>query len=437
VIFYLSSFLILAHSVTTNASSNSIKDSLNINNQAQIPGYISIVSINNSYMYTSDGSNRITIVKSDNQNINEEIGFISANGKIKNLKARNKKLYILTDNGLSIFDVSNPVKSVLLASHNIEEPVGFDITINRVFVLSSNNLFIIDSVAPFEIYENNKGHKLDGPLDIAVIGNSAYLSIRNGVQVFDVSNPSSQNNLGLYPAMKNALDAHHNSLHYEYNDLTSLAPLLQNPESLREFSTFSIHSSEAEILIDNKFDYFLANEDVALINSSESLSNYLVAEKEIQYGPIKNNDDEFTGRFIQPSNGNKGYFVFSGLEASSELKINKGSELQKVEHTTIKNLPQKYMLNNNYPNPFNPYTTIKYEIPKNEKYELQKVHLAVYDIFGRVVNVLVDQLQSAGYYSAEWEPKNISSGIYFYRISIKNSSDMELFYNTKKMIYLK
>lgn len=95
------------------------------------------------------------------------------------------------------------------------------------------------------------------------------------------------------------------------------------------------------------------------------------------------------------------------------------------------------MLNNNYPNPFNPYTTIKYEIPKNEKYELQKVQLAVYDIFGRVVNVLVDQLQSAGYYSADWKPKNLSSGIYFYRISIKNSSDMELFYNTKKMIYLK
>ena len=95
------------------------------------------------------------------------------------------------------------------------------------------------------------------------------------------------------------------------------------------------------------------------------------------------------------------------------------------------------MLNNNYPNPFNPYTTIKYEIPNNSKYESREVKLVVFDIFGRIVKVLVDQLQSAGYYSVKWQPRNVSSGIYFYRISVKNSVNIELFFDTRKMIYLK
>ncbi len=79
-----------------------------------------------------------------------------------------------------------------------------------------------------------------------------------------------------------------------------------------------------------------------------------------------------------------------------------------------------------YPNPFNPVTNIKFQIPANEF-----VKLEVYDISGKIVDVLINGNLNAGIYEAKWNAENFSSGIYFYRLSSKNYSD------TKKIILLK
>ncbi|MCH7761954.1 T9SS type A sorting domain-containing protein [candidate division TA06 bacterium] len=83
----------------------------------------------------------------------------------------------------------------------------------------------------------------------------------------------------------------------------------------------------------------------------------------------------------------------------------------------------------NHPNPFHPplgRTVIEYTLP-----ESVLITLEVYDITGRLVETLVDQVQEPGVYQVEWEGKNLSSGIYFYRLQ---SSD---FTATKKLILLK
>jgi len=74
-------------------------------------------------------------------------------------------------------------------------------------------------------------------------------------------------------------------------------------------------------------------------------------------------------------------------------------------------LPKKYELGQNYPNPFNPTTTFKYELPKESK-----VVLSVFDMSGRLVETIVNQTQSAGYYSVQWDANDYSSGVYIYRI---------------------
>ncbi len=83
---------------------------------------------------------------------------------------------------------------------------------------------------------------------------------------------------------------------------------------------------------------------------------------------------------------------------------------------TTSNLPDHYTLSQNYPNPFNPTTTIEYELPKDAF-----VKLIVYDILGREVQTLVNQEKAAGSYKVIFDGSNLSSGVYFYRITFTNS----------------
>lgn len=85
-----------------------------------------------------------------------------------------------------------------------------------------------------------------------------------------------------------------------------------------------------------------------------------------------------------------------------------------------------YKLENNYPNPFNPNTTIRYSIPSDGN-----VSLKVFDVLGREVTTLVAARMKAGSYQSEFNAGNISSGIYFYQLKSDNFSE------TKKMILTK
>ena len=89
-------------------------------------------------------------------------------------------------------------------------------------------------------------------------------------------------------------------------------------------------------------------------------------------------------------------------------------------------VPDNYKLFQNYPNPFNPTTTIQYEMPQNGN-----INVSIYNIKGELVEELLDGYKNTGKYSIKWNPKNISSGQYFYQISVDG------FVQTKKMMLLK
>jgi len=75
-------------------------------------------------------------------------------------------------------------------------------------------------------------------------------------------------------------------------------------------------------------------------------------------------------------------------------------------------VPLESSLEQNYPNPFNPSTTISYALPKD-----CKVTLKIYNSIGQEVATLVDGVESAGFHSAVWNASNLSSGVYFYRMT--------------------
>ena len=103
----------------------------------------------------------------------------------------------------------------------------------------------------------------------------------------------------------------------------------------------------------------------------------------------------------------------------------KFSYSQEVE-ATIANAPKEFTLEQNYPNPFNPSTVISYQLPVNGH-----VTLKVYDVIGREVATLVNEVKEAGRYSATFDASVLSSGIYFAKI--QSSDNVRL----KKMMLLK
>ena len=97
----------------------------------------------------------------------------------------------------------------------------------------------------------------------------------------------------------------------------------------------------------------------------------------------------------------------------------------------VRNIPIHYALHNAYPNPFNPLTTINYDLPKSSF-----VRIDIYDLMGREIKTLVNENMVAGYRSIYWNATNnlfqpVAAGLYIYTLRAGD------FMKTKKMVYIK
>ncbi len=97
----------------------------------------------------------------------------------------------------------------------------------------------------------------------------------------------------------------------------------------------------------------------------------------------------------------------------------------------IVGVPGTYNMSQNYPNPFNPSTKIDYDLPYDGK-----VSIVLYDISGREVASLVNEVKTAGYYQVNFNASNLASGMYFYRINAAGNAANN-FVQTKKMVLIK
>jgi len=141
---------------------------------------------------------------------------------------------------------------------------------------------------------------------------------------------------------------------------------------------------------------------------------------------------------IVPEDTNWVTFAIVAGNNLSEIKVNADAAYEKaleVGWTDIQvrirnkdnaQIPLKYFLYQNYPNPFNPVTTIHYQLPKSEH-----IILNIYDLAGHLIETLVNEIKTPGYYSITWNTYGVSSGIYMYRLESGN------FIQTKKMMVLK
>ena len=150
-----------------------------------------------------------------------------------------------------------------------------------------------------------------------------------------------------------------------------------------------------------------------------------------------------TYRHIILSGISKYFYKLTSLD--NQGNISPLSEELGISITSINDKWQaisQYNLFQNYPNPFNPSTLIPYRL-KERGY----IKLTIYDIKGEQVAILVNQYQDAGYYEIEFMGTNkdkgktfvdkIASGIYLYRLDVKNTNNIPVYSDMKKMILLK
>ena len=96
------------------------------------------------------------------------------------------------------------------------------------------------------------------------------------------------------------------------------------------------------------------------------------------------------------------------------------STINDIEQIDQYQIPNDYVLEQNYPNPFNPNTTIEFSVPQSAT-----VLLEIYNSLGERIDLLVNKQLSAGNYRIEWRPENLASGVYYYRLSTKDYTDVK------------
>lgn len=138
------------------------------------------------------------------------------------------------------------------------------------------------------------------------------------------------------------------------------------------------------------------------------LGGYVGDTIQIRFRFTSDNANQYDGFYIDDISVQTYGKLWDGVEAKQQLQ------------------PIAFALLQNYPNPFNPSTTIEYQIPKQSI-----VTLKIFDLLGREVATLVNEMKYAGPYKISWDGSRLSSGVYFYTLSAGQ------FRETKRMILMK
>lgn len=91
--------------------------------------------------------------------------------------------------------------------------------------------------------------------------------------------------------------------------------------------------------------------------------------------------------------------------------------------------PEAFSLDPNYPNPFNPSTTIRYRLPVS-----MRVNVTVFNILGQRIATLADELQPAGSHTLRWDASRLASGLYFYRVIAEGQAGRRIVEHRKMML---
>ncbi len=200
----------------------------------------------------------------------------------------------------------------------------------------------------------------------------------------------------------------------------TLAELEANPESFEGV----LVELEAPLVIGsiNSYDLTLTDGTNSFLLDDDCVADSVMV---INYeeNVVVGNDTLVTGDSLAAV---KGVVMYSYGSIKIEVRKNGDVTLMETPPDAISDIPSSFALHQNFPNPFNPVTTIRFELAS-----ATDVKLSVYDISGRLVEELVNTSMNAGAYDLRWNAAHLSSGMYLYRIETPE------FTATNKLVLLK
>jgi hypothetical protein len=198
----------------------------------------------------------------------------------------------------------------------------------------------------------------------------------------------------------------------EHNELIRLNELISDDPVMSKMKrSFEKTSTERK----ERTDKQISRE----IKTGEVLNEKIVRSRQVDL----QKEDRAKRNIFQSKNMNKEEkelrrmedLALSTLDIRNEIKLN-----------PIQNIPNEYNLEQNYPNPFNPVTHLEFAISN-----LGFVSLKIYDVLGKEIKTLVNEIRQPGIYKVEFDGSSLASGIYFYTIEAGS------FKQTKRMLLLK
>jgi hypothetical protein len=405
----------------------------------EFPGFVNDVAVSGSYAYT--GSNGFRVLDVSDSTHPVEVGYANLNGSLVEVADNSVVVYspysMTANNTFYTMDVSDPANPVTLDSYTCPA-MTWDLVVkdNLVFIACWwDGVRIFNMSDPTNIIHLSRvmGWQSGGvpgvewcyAQAIDVDGNFLYIvdykpfpnEDTYGLYIIDITNPSAPALLNRFQNItSNPRDVNvENGYAYIADGYGGVEVVdVSDPMNPSVTGYVDLIDGSTGIKVDGDFAY---------------VSEYILGG--LQVVDISNPGNPNLTGWYQPSgvfalgveSSNGFVYVSDGLGG---IQIYRNLLVDPVSVEQEGNTISDFGLEQNYPNPFNPSTTIKYSISENGF-----VKLSVYNLLGEEVTTLVNNEQKAGRYEVNFNAKELSSGIYMYRLESNN------FLSIKKMILIK
>ena len=310
--------------------------------------------------------------------------------------------------GMEIFDISDPGDIQFISQYNTY--VTFSIYVSGNYAYLANydrGIEIVDvsnPSAPIQagVYDEYTGRFYD----VKVAGNYAFVACGPymGFQILDVSDPADPVMIGghVVTADARAVDISGDYAFVAAGPTGLLIFDISNLSNPVQVSQFYTPGYAIDVVADNNYVYIADTSGGLFIINIQNPSSPTLVDTYDTPGAILNIHVE-------------GDYIYAA-DKYSLLILYFDQQTGIIEQ--IAEYPEMLSNIENYPNPFNASTIIKYNLAKNSD-----VVIDIYDILGRKVETLIAGKQTAGTHSFVWKPENLSSGVYFYQITANNYTE--------------
>ena len=346
----------------------------------------------------------------------EFVGALEQLNASHDIEIRGQYAYLANDSlGFQIIDISDPYNPFEVSAYQLPDR-AYKTYVNGDLAYVADGyagLYIIDISEPEQPLQLGWVDTPFSAAGVLVRNDIAYVADHDCVlRMFDISDPARPIHLGNYQGegyarRGTALVGDYAFVPAWNNGLKIID--IHDPENPELVGTFNTSGPCLDIYAKNLA--YISNHDVGI----------QVLDISVPSDPV------FIGAYNTPGHSRgitvEGEYIFvADLTSLQILRLGPMSDT----FDPTEEPPRNHTVFQNYPNPFNASTTIRYALP-----EESEVTIEIYDILGRKIETLVSNEQPAGSHTVVWETKDVSSGVYFYRIEAGEYSQ------TQKCVLLK